>query len=307
MEEEVGHFRKSFIPMVKALLPQMRRPPFFISSIDFTWEDPLPNASPIRDWLLGNDLRWMLDHLKGHSARQLRLFAYHVWSQKLDGTYAKSAGEATLAEMVAYAEEGKAWPNPKNIFFCLSQEDVDMAVTDVLDQLAGTELTLAANLLREVFGCPLLVPGLVLNLPNPYAGDPKPGQPLVVPEVNHLPLLDPQVQSLAKLADQSRDYSVLPPLSDALEDAGCTDPFLLNHLRGKELCPHCLGRGKIDEWLEKIPHPRQHVMVPMGHWQHKRCFSCQGQGWVPLRSPHVLGCWAVDRILGQTNPSLNRC
>lgn len=91
--------------------------------------------------------------------------------------------------------------------------------------------------------------------------------------------LTPQVRGLAKSAlaekkpGQELDPLDLLPVADALEEAGCTEEELLRHLRGKERCVDCV---KFDqEWM------------------------CVRGGWVPLSSPHVAGCWALDLILGK--------
>lgn len=70
--------------------------------------------------------------------------------------------------------------------------------------------------------------------------------------------------------------SILPILADALEDAGCADQELLRHLHGRQTCTTCNG-GK-------------------GRKQCKDCF----EGDRPLPTPHVLGCWALDLILGKS-------
>jgi hypothetical protein len=41
------------------------------------------------------------------------------------------------------------------------------------------------------------------------------------------------VVALATRAYESRDFSVLPILGDALQDAGCTDAGILNHCRSQ--------------------------------------------------------------------------
>jgi hypothetical protein len=40
-----------------------------------------------------------------------------------------------------------------------------------------------------------------------------------------------RIEAMARQADEFGDYSVLPVLADALEEAGCTDADLLAHLR----------------------------------------------------------------------------
>ncbi len=69
------------------------------------------------------------------------------------------------------------------------------------------------------------------------------------------------------------DLARLAVLADALEEAGCTDAGLLQHLRGKEACPYCL--------------------------RPETCSRCGATGWRPLRGPHVRGCWAISLILNQ--------
>jgi hypothetical protein len=57
------------------------------------------------------------------------------------------------------------------------------------------------------------------------------------------------VVSMAWHADESGDYGGLPVLADALEEAGCTDPDLLDHLRGPG--PHVRGCWVVDLILGK--------------------------------------------------------
>ncbi len=67
---------------------------------------------------------------------------------------------------------------------------------------------------------------------------------------------------------------MMPLLADALEEAGCTDAAILGHCRGFEPCPECNGG-------------------PPGHYP-----DCK-DGWIPLRGPHVRGCWVLDTLLGK--------
>lgn len=57
--------------------------------------------------------------------------------------------------------------------------------------------------------------------------------------------LSPTVTSLCRAIDDGDD-SVLPILADALEDAGCEDTSVLQHLRGPG--PHVRGCWVLD-WL----------------------------------------------------------
>ncbi len=67
--------------------------------------------------------------------------------------------------------------------------------------------------------------------------------------------------SLAKHMYESRDFSAMPILADALQDAGCDNEDVLNHCRDEK---------------------------PLG-----------GMGAIPPCNPHVRGCWVVDLVLGK--------
>ena len=59
---------------------------------------------------------------------------------------------------------------------------------------------------------------------------------------------------LARQIDESRDFSPMPILADALQDAGCDNEDVLNHCRGPG--PHVRGCWVIDLILEKEDRPR---------------------------------------------------
>ncbi len=52
------------------------------------------------------------------------------------------------------------------------------------------------------------------------------------PEIIDSNWLTSTVVAMARRAYQSRDFSLMPILADALEDAGCDNPDILNHCRG---------------------------------------------------------------------------
>ena len=90
----------------------------------------------------------------------------------------------------------------------------------------------------------------------------------------------PTVISLAQAAyDERLPDGLLDPvrlmvLADALEEAGCDSPELLNHLRGK--CPGCTDKTGF-QWSKVAD-----------------CRTCHGSGEC---GPHVRGCWVLDLIL----------
>ena len=55
--------------------------------------------------------------------------------------------------------------------------------------------------------------------------------------------------SLARHAHESRDFSVMPILADALQDAGCDSDDILNHCR--DAGPHARGCWVVDLVLGK--------------------------------------------------------
>lgn len=59
-----------------------------------------------------------------------------------------------------------------------------------------------------------------------------------------LPWLTPTVRDLAAAIYAGRQWDGLGPLADALEEAGCTEAALLQHLRSPG--PHCRGCHVID-------------------------------------------------------------
>jgi hypothetical protein len=59
--------------------------------------------------------------------------------------------------------------------------------------------------------------------------------------------LTPAVVAIGQRVYQERDFAAVPILADALEEAGCTDPEILGHLRGP--VPHARGCHVLDALL----------------------------------------------------------
>jgi hypothetical protein len=115
--------------------------------------------------------------------------------------------------------------------------------------------------------------------------------------------LTPTVLSLVQAAyddrplpDGTLDPDRLLMLSDALEEAGCADQGLLGHLRGRERCPRCGGTGTVTTDLRDWAGPTRWCDDMQGALPGP---ACDDTGWIPLRGPHVRGCWAVDLLLGK--------
>lgn len=75
-------------------------------------------------------------------------------------------------------------------------------------------------------------------------------------------------------------------LADAIEDAGCDNQEMINHLRGKRKCL----------WLEHWDHEAK--------WESNSWPRCLGDpecedGWVQVNQPHYRGCYVLDCLLGK--------
>jgi hypothetical protein len=105
--------------------------------------------------------------------------------------------------------------------------DVTKVVTEI-EQVAaagGVEGRERARLMRDIFGNPF----------RPVTLDPA--------------WLTEAVVALARGIYEDRAFDRMPVLADALEDAGCSDPDILNHCRGEG--PHVRGCHVLDLLLGK--------------------------------------------------------
>lgn len=96
----------------------------------------------------------------------------------------------------------------------------------------------------------------------------------------------------------------LSVLSDALEEAGCTDEAILRALRGEVPCVQCEfehdGKtvrvsGTIVQLNADWSFPTRPTQTP-SYWP--ACKHCSGSGWVKSPVPFYRGFWALDCILG---------
>lgn len=95
------------------------------------------------------------------------------------------------------------------------------------------------------------------------------------------------IPTLAQSIYDSRDFSGMQVLGDALEEAGCVDLDILNHCRGLEKCARCNGIGS-QSWPELDGVTTQ------------SCSRCFGAKWAMRSTECVRGCWVLDLALGKS-------
>lgn len=204
------------------------------------------------EWLAAGDPFKMVWHPLLASERKLRLFAcacvrpfmlipdkfgcgmaFEVAERIADGLALPQ--ERQKAELAL--EEGRITADDDRYFVeavaNLFESPIQDAVTATLDNLFNHNLDIVsnshdefyANQLRDIFGNPF----------HPVAIDPN--------------RLTSTVVSLARSMYESRDFSTMPILSDALQDAGCENEVILNHCRSDG--PHVRGCWVVDLLLGK--------------------------------------------------------
>lgn len=91
----------------------------------------------------------------------------------------------------------------------------------------------------------------------------------------------PQVIGVARQMDDTGDFSAMPILADALEDAGCEDERILKHCRGWKRCPdcnemssvHCVD-GWVPDWWGRTEEPSAPFRL-RGDWVIDLCLGLE--------------------------------
>lgn len=104
----------------------------------------------------------------------------------------------------------------------------------------------------------------------------------------------PTVIGLARQIDDTGDFSALPILADALEEAGCEDEAILDHCRSNGKCSNCAGKG----WT--VPKSTEYYLMRADPlvFRGVQCQQCGGGG-NEKRVDHLRGCWVIDLIFGR--------
>jgi hypothetical protein len=210
------------------------------------------------EWLAATDPKPILDFVRPNASdRKLRLLAvaccFHIWHLLPDKRSRKAVligeryadGLADLRALKAAADSAysaacKAHANPRDIEGAkLSWEAVRAVVAEPLatrqfvlyailaamDVQFVNERLQAGEVIRDIFG-------------NPFR-----------PVTLDSSWLTSTVTTLASQMYESRDFSAMPILADALQDAGCTSDDVLAHCRGPG--PHIRGCWVVDLVLGK--------------------------------------------------------
>lgn len=222
------------------------------------------------------------------SDRQCRLLAYN-WAIR-SGT-----------------SRGKDWWDKRNHKWVLGlpeEDEVNGSPLLAAQSWAANEGDLSqadkADILRDIVGNPREpVRSSELRCPNGHKRSHVPmGDQLICKDCYkpvdywlHPWITSPTVQRIAQAIHDNGTYEDLPILWDALEEAGCENEEIRRHCMSQERCPNCCGEG---EHSEKNYH---------GAWDSWGCQKCggdfvkKGTKFIPMRGPHVRGCWVVDLIL----------
>jgi hypothetical protein len=141
-----------------------------------------------------------------------------LWREH-DEPYRPYPRTCELTEALASPDDERAWLGEINAFSC------DLAIAEEPEWLRIVEFA------RDIFGNPFR--------PVWFAPEWQTDTTLV----------------LARQMYESRDFSAMPILADALEDAGCAEQAILDHLRGPG--PHIRGCWAVDRVLAKEEHTRR--------------------------------------------------
>jgi hypothetical protein len=230
-----------------------------------------------REWLECTDPQKMLKHLRGKvSDRRLRLFACAcvrlAWeklsssSQRTlelaeliaDQGVGRRDWNAALREVTAEAErlaaDAEATMDPDN-----GRYDPDLNAAVLANAAEAARLTLTSPLdldtVREIMRA---VHWARIHDWDGPGQDPGEAQCILLREIFGSPSRRLKFErgwrtsaaaSLAEAIYDRREYDRLPDLADVLEDAGCTNANILEHLRGNAL--HVRGCWALDLVLEK--------------------------------------------------------
>jgi hypothetical protein len=261
--------------------------------------------------------------------RKLRLYALAMWETLKDRgipavawTSQEADPESNRREAMAFIDSGKPVSRALQSWFIVNERNHTALHVARMATPGPTccwvepgfwqEASTAPGFLREIFGCPPWPPAMaddcerheckVCQAVPDKDGELRHGKGCYVlsedgggeewfPVPDRRPWLTSTVTALAASIYAERAFERMPILADAIEEAGCCNQPLLRHLRGEEICT-AIGEHHGDRCSDgRIQSPNAQFT--------RSCPACKRTGWTKLRGPHVIGCWALDLILGK--------
>lgn len=196
------------------------------------------------EWLSGGALVQMWDHIAHTtSERKVRLFGCAVFQFKANISTRMTTPEddhyniVNTAERYADGNITAAELRAVSDTILRDEEGFDPAIAFYLTQ---PEAILLRVTLR---GCVRFGDGVMPALFHELFGNP------FRPAAFHSEWQTDTVLAVARQMYESRDFSAMPILADALQDAGCENEDILNHCRGAG--PHVRGCWVVDAILGK--------------------------------------------------------
>lgn len=195
------------------------------------------------EWLTCDDAALMLSACRGNmSARKLRLFAVAAGRLLWDRMNADQRDAVEVGERLAdgSAEEGDRLRCANALYAVFGHG----APTDTAAHLAATAAVGCWRVGTDMAGLPTWVGARQATAAQ---------QPALLRDVFgnpfHPAAFSPAWQTdatsaLARQMYESRDFSAMPALADALQDAGCASADMLDHCRGSG--PHVRGCWVVD-------------------------------------------------------------
>lgn len=204
-----------------------------------------------QEWLTSEDpyfiLKWLIDN-RPPSDRKLRLFSDACRHSFFHGYLIRDNSWSGFESLSHQKSRSRDESSPA------SQASLCWAA-----EMAIYEIPIRVNYLRDIFGNPF-------HSPEPFT-------------IQHSTIKDLAQAAWDLLkSDLTIEPARLFILSDALEEAGCSDEQVLWHLRG--ICAVCEGQGC-------------HRHPPVGF---RDCSFCEGTGH--NNTSHVRGCYVIDLIIG---------
>lgn len=214
------------------------------------------------EWDGCSDPRRMLKFLKGRaSERQLRRFACACWGWKWEGPIDDSIHHALdVAERyaggLALKEELDGVKNALQCSPWLSEASVRRraATSTIVRVICYGQAYLAAQVSSQASASRVVVGGTPKDIRQAVLREHCGLLRCVVGSPFHVRphgpyWLTPTVNALATTIYEEQAFDRMPILADALEEAGCGDSTILEHLRGKG--PHARGCFCLDLLLQK--------------------------------------------------------